>query len=1298
MESIPSGSSGRGGWRERGAGSSSRGSSRGPSRGGYSKPTQGKKESHHPPLTGPLHDAPYIETTYKTKSIKPEWLANPKSPLTNYMLTVFDQTPHFQTTLMSYGDSTVWRSTVIVPETAETIIGTGDSPHKKEAERLAALCALYIIDGKGLRPAQQQSGKTASPGKLSDGTIIDFDRARQFMDYYCRRFDFRKPEITYETKKHSKDAWEAIMAVDGKRIGIGSGVNKKAALANCYVDVTVYLEDCDPALWRQFVEDAKTGKDLGLAATVLFSVPPQIEERLQNLCAQVGQSTLYRNWPKAVAPVPVSTESITAEPATSVYVAPNRRAANDQSLQAKSVSLLERQQAYLEDPQLEEMRKTRESLPVYTKSKDVLAHIENNDVTILMAATGSGKTTQIPQLILDQWIARGDGAKCNILCTQPRRIAAISVAGRVAAERGEPVGRSVGYQVRFEAKLPARNGSLTFCTTGIFLKRMHTALEAGTRENNLDDVTHVVVDEVHERDVDTDLLLVVLKRLLEHRRRVGKPLKIILMSATIDPTLFQQYFPDTQGKPAGVIEVPGRSFPVEKHFMDSFIPDILSRSPAVTDWLMSHDAVRNYLAKEVDPSSLPPQAANRLRGTNVEFRDEDLELPYPLIAYTVTHILKNSKEGHVLVFLPGWDEITNTEKWLKDPSNPFGLSSLGKSDKFQIHLLHSTIPVVEQQAIFDPPPAGVRRIILATNIAETSVTIPDVVYVVDSGKVKEQRYDPERRISSLVSAWVGTSNLNQRAGRAGRHRPGVYYGLLGERRLGQLHAYQTVEMKRVDLTNVVMHVKALNFPGVTVEEVLAASIEPPAEERVLAAIQSLKMVGALDEQTNLTSLGRVLLQLPIEPQMGRLVLYGAFFRCLDEALTLAAILTNRDPFMSPMHLKDEAAKRKKAFSPDEFRSDALTVLRAYRVWWSMQSRGEFRSANQFCVDNFLSKPTLLMIQKVKGHILQSLYDAGIFNVAARGDVANWVPRRGDATVPPELNVNGESMPLLTALITIALQPKFAIRTGDKTLRTNQDKIVLIHPSSVNSARNTSDDAKMQFLDYDNFGRVEKQLIAFVEKRQNLSSGATSGSAQKFIVNTTYIDPLTYILFGAYHLQVIHRGIICDDWLPIVGRMDTLGDVERLKTLMEACILRVFQGITLGHANNRRGGRRHVPISRREEREEESGDEDEDVALKDYSLTTKEIHELDEMTHDIVGILNDYGTYRIANQSRVPSRAATPSGSPTMPMSRLALATRGGLDWPSLGRGPNGGSRSGYSTPYHTYAYFMSRPGTPSRLR
>lgn len=909
--------------------------------------------------------------------------------------------------------------------------------------------------GKQVKAPAQDAEYSPTETTLSDGTKVDYEKARQFMEYYCRRFGFPRPELNYSSFKVSQrgggsTAWQADMVVDGRRIGFSKGANKKNAMLSCYVDVTQYLEQCDPQIWTDFVKDQKTGKDLGLAPRVLLQIDDSLQDRIEDLCSDVRKSKLYQN-----RPYTKSSGHADGEADPNVPTAPRqlyRRPVPSSYLESKSAELKQKRETYLAstEPKVVRMREQRAGLPVYTKSEELLQHIHQNEVTICMAATGSGKTTQIPQIILDDMIDRGEGARCNIVCTQPRRIAAISVADRVAKERSETVGRGscVGYQVRFEHNLPDEHGSVTFCTTGIFLKRMQNALEGNSAiGRSLDDVTHILVDEVHERDVDTDLLLVVLKRMLADRKARGKPLKVVLMSATIDPQLFQNYFPDESNQPASVIEIPGRAFPVDKNFVDEFLPDLARERSA--SWVFQEDHVQKYLTHQLGSTAVVGITGTPLRGRHQSdaippsigpdsSRDDDLDMPAPLVALTVAHVLRKSDDGHVLVFLPGWDDITAVQKCLQGVTGGSLLgANFNDSSKYSIHLLHSSVPIVEQQAIFEPPPKGVRRIILATNIAETSVTIPDVVYVVDTARVKEQRYDPDRHISSLVSAWVGSSNLNQRAGRAGRHRPGEYYGILTRKFSENLHPHQTVEMKRVDLSNVVMHIKALNFPGMTVEEVLAETIEPPAPDRVAAAMKALEMVGALDHQHNLTSLGRVLLQIPVDVQMGRLVLYGSFFRCLDQALTLAAILTNRDPFLAPMHLKAEAAARKNSFTTDDFRSDALATLRAYNQWWEMQNRGNFVQANRFCSENFLAKPTLLMIQKIKEHLLQSLYSIGVIELSAGGGASGYARRGG---VPPELNTNADSHPLLAALLAIASQPKFAIRTGEKTYRTAVDRV------------------------------------------------------------------------------------------------------------------------------------------------------------------------------------------------------------------------------------------------------------------
>ena len=1017
-----------------------------------------------PLLHGPLHDAPYIDSLRAPARapLKASLTDNPKSPVANFAALAalavdyqfsdfFDPTASKRIVRSVFSLRSTPRSPLpqLLPPARHRPPDQRRRRPPRQKGRGAPLCPLRTLPApcpwpgpsspslllpqltRGQLDKPQKPPATTTPPSqraLSDGSFVSYERARSFMDYYCRIYRFPKPDVDYQyiQAKHANATWEAVMSVDGRRIGMGSAPTKKGAHIQCYLDVIHYLESCDPELWQRYLAAAKSGKDLGLAPKVALSISDALADDIVDLCSDIKKSTLYRNRPA------FNQSSPSPDPRL-----PYPRSFPPHVAALRSADLHKRRQAYLHDPSTANMRATRAALPIYSRSEELLSHISNNDVTICMAATGSGKTTQVPQLILDDYIDRGQGAHCNIFCTQPRRLAALSVAERIAKERGERVGAgSVGYSVRFESKLPEEHGSITFCTIGVLLRRLQSAMsEGGLVAAKFDQVTHILVDEVHERDVDTDLLLVVLKRLMEDRKSRNLPLKIVLMSATIDPRLFQEYFPDAAGSKASVIEIPGRTFPVTKYFLDDFLADMMAQPQLA--WVSNDESVSKYLAREdayaerthtsvPSPQSPPDQPLSI---------DDGLELPAALVAAAVSHVLQRSDSGHVLVFLPGWEEILSVQRLLLDGRLPLDFAD---QRKYSIHVLHSTIPLSEQQVVFDPPPEGVRRVILATNIAETSVTIPDVVYVIDTAKIKELRFDPDRHISSLVSAWVGSSNLNQRVGRAGRHRPGEYFGLLSKARAENLHPHQTVEMKRVDLSNVVMHIKALSFPGMEVEEVLAATIEPPAAYRVAAAMKALQMVGALDHRKNLTSLGRVLLQLPVDVQMGRLVLYGVFFRCLDKALTLAAILSNRDPFFSPIHLKAEAAAVKATWSPREFRSDALTILNAYDAWHEMYRNGEHARASRFCTDNFLSKSTLVLITKVRGHLLQSLYQAGVID-AAEGGVYGRARDR-EWTVPPVLNANAYSQPLVATLVAVATQPKFAVRTGEMTLRTQHDKV------------------------------------------------------------------------------------------------------------------------------------------------------------------------------------------------------------------------------------------------------------------
>jgi len=543
----------------------------------------------------------------------------------------------------------------------------------------------------------------------------------------------------------------------------------------------------------------------------------------------------------------------------------------ERNIQMKSEMLLRRLEAYEADQSTEQMRKVRAELPLNQFSKECLKLFENNDVCVLVGATGSGKTTQVPQIILDEYIRAGKGAECNVICTQPRRIAATSVAKRVAEERNEDLRNSVGYIVRWAHAPPAWNGSITFCTTGVLLRQLHNGWKA------LEGVTHVLIDEVHERDVQIDLLLVLLKRMLEARRQGNPdapPVKIILMSATIDTTLFRKYF--GSGYPNGecpYIEIPGRIYPVEKFYLDD-VKTILSQYPEAASIFARDVSTAKYLTKETmerkDIEKFMKQEEEEPEETGIDwsrtgsaweaedasFKEEASDQPDRMIAYLIAHLCTKKTDGAILVFLPGMREITSLDKAMK--SQIFLGQDFTDETRFKVFMLHSSIPAM-QQDVFEPLERG-RKIILATNIAETSVTIPEVVYVIDTCKHREKRYSQIRQSQALVCTWISQSSARQRAGRAGRVRAGEYYALVYPERHSLLSVGENAEIKRSDLQSVCLDIRSF---GITdpIGQVLEEAIEPPSSLAIRTAINALKSLGALDEKETVTPLGSILSQL-----------------------------------------------------------------------------------------------------------------------------------------------------------------------------------------------------------------------------------------------------------------------------------------------------------------------------------------------------------------------------------------------------------------------------------------------------
>ncbi|KAK0574066.1 hypothetical protein LWI29_017718 [Acer saccharum] len=587
-------------------------------------------------------------------------------------------------------------------------------------------------------------------------------------------------------------------------------------------------------------------------------------------------------------------------------------------LRRRSLQMRDQLQTWQASPDGKKMLEFRRSLPAYKEKDTLLTTISQNQVVIISGETGCGKTTQVPQFILESETESARGAACNIICTQPRRISAMTVSERVASERGEKLGECVGYKVRLEG-MKGRDTHLLFCTTGILLRRLLV-------DRNLKGVTHVIVDEIHERGMNEDFLLIVLKDLLPHRPE----LRLILMSATVDAELFSSYFGG-----ATIINIPGFTYPVRTHFLENILEMSgyrLTTYNQIDDygqekmWKMTKQAPRKRKSliafavedalKEANFKEYSPQTQESLSCWNPDC------IGFNLIEYILCHICEEERPGAVLVFMTGWDDINSLkDKLLAHPI-------LGDPSRVLLLTCHGSMASSEQRLIFDEPEAGVRKIVLTTNIAETSITINDVVFVIDCGKAKETSYDALNNTSCLLPSWISKVSAQQRRGRAGRVQPGECYHLYPRCVHAAFAEYQLPEILRTPLQSLCLQIKSLKLGSIS--EFLSRALQSPELLAVQNAIEYLKIIGALDQNEDLTVLGQYLTMLPMEPKLGKMLILGAIFNCLDPVLTIVAGLSVRDPFLAPLDKKDLAEAAKSQFSWDY--SDHLALVRAYEGW------------------------------------------------------------------------------------------------------------------------------------------------------------------------------------------------------------------------------------------------------------------------------------------------------------------------------------------------------------------------------
>ncbi|XP_027836248.2 ATP-dependent DNA/RNA helicase DHX36-like [Aphis gossypii] len=694
----------------------------------------------------------------------------------------------------------------------------------------------------------------------------------------------------------------------------------------------------------------------------------------------------------------------------------NMKLQNDESKNAYLRNELENKRKSVKYRSMCEIRK---KLPSYTKKDEILELIHKNQVILISGETGCGKTTQMAQFILDDAIMSGRGSTCRIVCTQPRRISAISVAERVADERAERIGEaSVGYQIRLERKLGREYGSILFCTTGILLQHIQ-------RDSALNYYSHIIIDEIHERDTISDFTLTILKSIIP----VRPDIKVILMSATLNAAAFSKYYNDCPS-----LNIPGFTYPVEELYLEDiytlnkfrYFPKKQTQRPRK---IKPGDPFSEFVIPYVNEmrrfKKCPSVVLNWLENPSSEDTD------YELISELINYICNNKDDGAILVFLSGWDQISKLTKLLKD-------KGFGNTSRYILIPLHSMLPTVSQKSVFESPPRGVRKIILSTNIAETSVTIDDVVYVINNGRMKLKGFDAENNIGTLNEEWVSLANSRQRRGRAGRVRPGICYHLYTRGRERSFNDYVLPEMMRTSLEEVILQAKILQVGMVT--PFLEKVMNPPETKTLEVALKLLIDLNALDEKENLTPLGFHLAKLPIGPLEGKMIILGAMFSCLSPIMTIAASLNFKDPFVMPANKEYQCREIKKEMD-EGHQSDHLMVTRAMSKF--LLAKQENR-AWEFCRENFLMFNTMNMLHELKSQYAKYLCDLGFIKTPIYTD--------------SEYNQNSNNVKLLKCVLAAGLCPNIAVSNpkiksnGRKFSKfvTAEDGKVEIHPKSVNS--------------------------------------------------------------------------------------------------------------------------------------------------------------------------------------------------------------------------------------------------------
>ncbi|MED6260892.1 putative ATP-dependent RNA helicase dhx33 [Ataeniobius toweri] len=549
----------------------------------------------------------------------------------------------------------------------------------------------------------------------------------------------------------------------------------------------------------------------------------------------------------------------------------------------------------------------RKQLPIYQAKPRLLNELRRLHNAIVIGETGCGKTTQIPQYLFEA----GIGRQGLIAITQPRRVAAISLAGRVAEEKRTQLGKLVGYTVRFE-DVTSPETKLKFMTDGMLLRE-------AIGDPLLLRYTVVILDEAHERTVHTDVLFGVVKTAQRRRRELNKiPLKVIVMSATMDVDLFSEYF-----NKSPVLYLEGRQHPIQIYY---------TKQPQ-SDYL---------------------QAA----------------------LISVFQIHQEAPQSHdILVFMTGQEEIEALARTCRDIAKHLP-DSCGP---MVVIPLYASLPPAQQLRVFQPAPKGCRKVILATNIAETSVTISGIKFVIDTGMVKAKRFNPDSGLEVLAVQRVSKAQAWQRAGRAGREDAGICYRLYTEQEFDNLIPMTVPEIQRCNLAGVMLQLMALGIPDVMNFDFMSK----PSPETVRSAVEHLELLGALerkDGQVFLTALGKKMASFPLEPRYAKTILVSPDFCCSEEILSIVSLLSVDTVLYNPPARREEVLTARKKFTSSE--GDHMTLLNIYRAFKKVGGNKEW------CRENFVNSRNMGLVKEVQAQLREICLKLNLKLVSCGVDTGN----------------------------------------------------------------------------------------------------------------------------------------------------------------------------------------------------------------------------------------------------------------------------------------------------------------------